>query len=247
MKRYRGNYAAFTDRGRVRVNNEDQSGVATNENGDVLLVVCDGMGGQNKGDFASKMAIDTMMEAFEQRSRILFPKRFLTHAVRLANSRIFEAAEGNPHYEKMGTTLVAALLLRKKLYVVNVGDSRCYSYSRFQGLKRLTCDQTYVDYLVRAGKIKQEETSTHPDRHVLMNALGTYPSASMDLFVYPYAGESLLLCSDGLYNNLSETEIRAVLGSDERPEKKARALIIDANGNGGSDNIAVSYWEVAHD
>ncbi|MDY5440849.1 MAG: Stp1/IreP family PP2C-type Ser/Thr phosphatase [Candidatus Enteromonas sp.] len=247
MKRYRGNYASFTDRGRVRISNEDQAGVATNEKGDVLLVVCDGMGGQNKGDYASKMALDTLLEAFEARSSILFPQRFLLRAVKEANKRIFSMAETNPAYEKMGTTLVAALIIKDKVYVVNVGDSRCYSYSRMLGLTRLTHDQTYVDYLVRAGKISKEETYTHPERHVLMNALGTYPSASMDIFRYQYHGESILLCSDGLYNNLSETEIRAVLGSDERPEKKARALIIDANGNGGSDNIAVAYWEVSHD
>ena len=247
MKRYEGSFACLTDRGRVRLTNEDQATALTNERGDVLLVVCDGMGGNKKGGYASKTAIESIVDSFSRRSRVLFPARFLNAAIKKANRAIFLEGDDDPSYQGMGTTLVAALITKNKLVVANVGDSRCYSYSRAQGLKRLTRDQTYVDYLVRTGKVDKEKTAAHPDRHVLMNALGIYPTASMDIDILDYHGESLLLCSDGLYNNLSDPEIRAILQTDDRPDQKARSLIIDANNNGGSDNIGVAYWEAFHD
>lgn len=247
MKHYRGQYAAKTDRGKIRLSNEDQSAALTNERGDVLLVVCDGMGGQKKGDYASKAAIKSVTEAFSSRSRILFPRRFLNREIKKANREIFARSESNSTYSGTGTTIVAALLIDDKLYLANIGDSRCYIYSKLGGMKCMTHDQTYVDYLERTGKIEKEEKRVHPDRHVLMNALGIYPSASMDVAVHSYHGESILLCSDGLYNNLSETEIRAILGTDERADEKVMNLIADANAAGGSDNIGIAYWEAFHD
>ena len=86
--------------------------------------------------------------------------------------------------------------------------------------------------------------SSRADRHVLMNAMGIFPSASFDIKAFAYEGESILLCSDGLYNNLSEAEIKAVLASSDRVDEKASFLISEANANGGSDNIAVALWEV---
>ena len=86
--------------------------------------------------------------------------------------------------------------------------------------------------------------SSRADRHVLMNAMGIFPSASFDIKTFAYEGESILLCSDGLYNNLSEAEIKAVLASSDRVDEKTSFLISEANANGGSDNIAVALWEV---
>ena len=100
-----------------------------------------------------------------------------------------------------------------------------------------------MNFLLRAGKIRPEEALTHPDRHVLMNALGIYPSLALDIFSYRYEGESLLLCSDGLYNQLPLSSIVAIASTDERADQKALAYVYEANGTGGSDNIAVAYWE----
>ena len=146
----------------------------------------------------------------------------------------------------MGTTLVLAFISGERLILINIGDSRAYML-KDDRIVRLSEDQTYVDYLYRTGKISRDETMSHPDRHVLMNALGIYPSLSMDVRVFPYHGEPVLLCSDGLYNNVAESEIAAVMASDERPDQKVGALINEANLNGGSDNIAISYWEAFHD
>lgn len=248
MKRFKGVYAYKTDIGRVRITNEDQAAVLTNSLGEVLLIVCDGMGGQNKGDCASKLAIDYVKDSFLEKKTSFssfLNKRWLGKAIKGANSLIYKEASSNSRYKDMGTTLVALLLSGEKMYLANVGDSRCYSFYNGK-LEALSEDQTYVDYLYRTGKISKEATSSREDRHVLMNALGIYPSASFDLKVSRYCGESILLCSDGLYNNLPETEIRAILSTNDSASDKVDAFIIEANGNGGSDNIAIAYWEAIH-
>lgn len=244
--RIKGRFAYRIDVGRVRVSNEDQAIVLTNADGDVLLLVCDGMGGHNKGDFASRAAISVISEAFKAKAKFgnaYFAKRWLMRQIRNANNEIYDAAYANDAYKDMGTTLVAVLIIEERIIVANIGDSRAYAV-RPDGLERLTEDQTYVDYLYRTGKISKEEIVTHPKRHVLMNALGIYPSLTLDVSSDPYIGYSILLCSDGLYNNISEQEMHAILLTEERPEQKVETLIKVANSNGGSDNIAVAYWEV---
>ncbi|MBQ9456963.1 MAG: Stp1/IreP family PP2C-type Ser/Thr phosphatase [Bacilli bacterium] len=246
---YKGLFSSATDIGKIRISNEDRAAVLTNYCGDVFLIICDGMGGQNKGDYASKMAIDSLTESFRKKRKtpFLLTKFWLKRALSHANSIIFEEATTKPLYTGMGTTCVAVYIQGEKMAIANIGDSRAYSYA-FGRLKRLTTDQTYVDYLYRTGKIKSEERDTSPDRHVLMNALGIYPSCSPDIHGQPYNGEAILCCSDGLYNNVSESEIRAVLSTDDRPDQKVMSLIAEANGNGGSDNIGIAYWEaVNHD
>ena len=104
-------------------------------------------------------------------------------------------------------------------------------------------DQTYVGYLLRTKQITEEEALIHPKRHVLMNALGVYPSASIDIKTFPYMGETVLLCSDGLYNNVPKNDIASVLKSEDSVEQKVNELIAIGNKNGGSDNIAVVIWE----
>ncbi len=248
-KKFDGTFSALTDPGRVRINNEDQAKVLLNADGDVLLVVCDGMGGQNKGDYASKMAIDSLTESFRKARTgvpFFFKKKDMERAIKLANVQIFEEADRNPVYAGMGTTLCAALIVKNRIALFNIGDSRAY-LSSGDRMKRITSDQTYVNYLFRTGKISQAETESRPDRHVLMNALGIFPSLSMDMSVLEYHGERLLLCTDGLYNNVSEPEISAILATDERVDQKVISLIGTANANGGSDNIGVAYWEAIHD
>ena len=243
MKNYDGTFAFKTDRGRIRVANEDQSRVVVNADRDVLLVICDGMGGQNKGDYASQFACDAMAEAFlDRRHSPRFTKWWIARTIKKINKEIYSEAEKNPLYKDMGTTIVAIVIEGMQMTIANIGDSRAYMYSSGK-LERLTEDQTYVDYLYRTGKITESETKTRADRHVLMNALGIFPSVSVDVAVRPYAGQAILCCSDGLYNNISEAEMRAVLSSDDRADIKVNALINEANANGGSDNIAVAYWE----
>ncbi len=241
----KGQFAYKTDIGKVRITNEDQAIILSNASGDVLMCVCDGMGGHTKGDYASKLCIDVISEEFRKKAKFLsnFSLRtWISKTIRLANSEVYNEASSNKEYKNMGTTLVLAILHKDVIFLANVGDSRAYSV-RYSSLKQLTEDQTYVEYLVKTGKITPEEASVRDDRHVIMNAIGTLPSVSFKITSIPNIKAPLLLCSDGLYNNASSSEIHAALSTNERIEQKIDTLIGIANSNGGSDNIAIAYWE----
>lgn len=240
-----GKFAYKTDIGKVRLTNEDQAMATINSRGNVLLLVCDGMGGQNKGDYASNLAKTTIIDAFNDKRRF-FNKfdalHWVSKTVRYVNKSINDVAAKNKTYEGMGTTLTMVLIVKDYMVLAQVGDSRCYSY-RLWEFNQISEDQTYVAYLYRTGQISKEEMKTHPKRHVLMNALGYYPSLDLDVHVLPYRNETLLLCSDGLYNNLNENDIASVIKGNDTVDQKVKELISLANANGGSDNIAVVIWE----
>lgn len=240
-----GRFAFHTDVGRVRISNEDQACALVNAFGTVLLVVCDGMGGQNKGDYASALAVSYLVDEFKKVNRFystLHVYYWLVQTTRAMNSQIYSESIRNPLYQGMGTTLSVAIIRKNKLFTAQIGDSRIYSLKN-NVLEQLTEDQTYVGYLYRTGQITKEEMATHPKRHMLMNALGVYPTLNIDIKIRKYEKESLLLCSDGLYNNASETTISSVLSNKDTPEEKVNELISIGNNNGGSDNIAVVIWE----
>ena len=240
-----GRFSFKTDIGKVRINNEDQALATINARGNLLLMVCDGMGGQNKGDYASSLAVNIIGDAFKKKSRFFSRYsaiRWCYKTIKKANKRINLDATKNPAYEGMGTTLTLALVVKDYMVLCQVGDSRCYS-RHLREFKQISEDQTYVAYLYRTGQIKKEEMQTHPKRHVLMNALGYYPSLELDLKVHPYHKETLLLCSDGLYNNVSDSDIANIVKGNDTVDQKVHELISLANANGGSDNIAVVLWE----
>ena len=247
MKKYlTGRFSYRTDIGKVRVSNEDQAMALTNASGNVLLVVCDGMGGQNKGDLASSLAINTVVSSFKNRKGFLntyFAKLWVGSAIREANRCIYEQSQSNPSYHGMGTTITLLLIIKDIAILGHVGDSRCYFLKNHHDLTQMSEDQTYVAYLLRTQQITTEQALTHPKRHVLMNALGIYPSASIDIKTFPYLSEEVLLCSDGLYNNVSFDDISSVLKGNDSVEQKVNELIAIGNKNGGSDNIAVVLWE----
>ena len=143
----------------------------------------------------------------------------------------------------MGTTLTLLLIVKDIAILGHVGDSRCYFLKNHHDLVQMSEDQTYVAYLLRTQQITPEEALTHPKRHVLMNALGVYPSASIDVRSFPYLNEEVLLCSDGLYNNVPQEDIASIIKGNDAVEQKVNELIAIGNKNGGSDNIAVVLWE----
>ena len=247
MKKYlTGRFYYRTDVGKVRLNNEDQAMALTNASGNVLLLVCDGMGGQNKGDLASSLAVSTIVSSFKNRKGFLnsyFAKLWVGRVIREANKSIYDQSQSNPNYQGMGTTITLLLIIKDVAILGHVGDSRCYFLKSHHDLVQMSEDQTYVGYLLRTGQITAEEALTHPKRHVLMNALGVYPSASIDIKVFPYLNEEVLLCSDGLYNNVPVEDIAAVVKGSDSVDQKVNELIAIGNKNGGSDNIAVVLWE----
>ena len=246
MKKYlTGRFSFKTDIGKVRLSNEDQACALINASGNVLLVVCDGMGGQSKGDLASSLAINTVISSFKSRKGFMnryFAKFWVGNVIREANRCVYEQSRSNPSYEGMGTTLTLLLIIKDTAILGHVGDSRCY-FLRNREFEQMSEDQTYVGYLLRTKQITEEEALIHPKRHVLMNALGVYPSASVAVSSFPYTGERVLLCSDGLYNNVPLSDITSVLRGDDSVEQKVNELIAIGNKNGGSDNIAVVIWE----
>ncbi len=247
MKKYlTGRFYYRTDVGKVRLNNEDQAIALTNASGNVLLVVCDGMGGQNKGDLASSLAVNTVVSSFKNRKGFLnsyFARLWVGKVIREANKSIYEQSQSNPTYQGMGTTITLLLIIKDVAILGHVGDSRCYFFKSHHDLVQMSEDQTYVGYLLRTGQITTEEALTHPKRHVLMNALGVYPSASVDIKVFPYLNEEVLICSDGLYNNVPVEDIAAIVKGSDSVDQKVNELIAIGNKNGGSDNIAVVLWE----
>ena len=242
---YKGQFGCKTDIGLVRKTNEDQAAALINPSGNVLLCVCDGMGGHNKGDYASKLAIDTITEEFRKKNGFfssLSLRQWIGRTMRKVNKVIFDEAQTKPAYKDMGTTVIMVILYDESIFVVNAGDSRAYMV-RKANIERLSEDQTYVEYLYHTGKMSKEEMETSSQRHILMNAVGTFPSVSYDFKIYPNNGRSILVCSDGLYNNATEAEIHSALSTTERIDQKIDTLIGIAKSNGGSDNIGIAYWE----
>ena len=246
---YKGNYCYRTDIGKIRSTNEDETKVVTNADGNILLIVADGMGGHNKGDYASFETVRIITEAFKDKKGFLSTYtacKWLKNIAKVANSTIYNLQDQDVTYKGMGTTLSIALIIKDKLIILNCGDSRIY-LKRDNALEQLSEDQTYVNFLVKSGQITKEEALIHPERHVLTNAVGIFPSLSVDVQVLTYTGETVFLCTDGLYNNVREKDILNVLDLRLPTNEKVQSLISLANFNGGSDNITIAMWETIDD
>ncbi len=248
-KIYKGKYSFLCDIGKVRKTNEDRVKALSNSFNNVLLVVADGMGGHRKGEFASSEVVETLGKEFLKKGHFtsFFDAHYwLCSTVKKINKRIFNLQDSDEKYRGMGSTVTVVLIYKRRLMVLNAGDSRCYAIKDGK-LELLTEDQTYVRYLINSGQISETQALTHPKRHYLTNAIGLFPTFSYDLNIYEYRGETLFLCSDGLYNNVSASDIEANLKSNNSVDDKVRSLVNLANYNGGSDNISCVLWEPIDD
>ena len=229
-----------TDVGRVRDHNEDRASA-----GDNLFAVADGMGGHVGGEVAARVAVQTLESAYEHNPTIAG----LREAVVAANTAIWEQGLRVDELRGMGTTLTAAGLTvgpdgRDVMCLVNVGDSRAYLMSG--GLMRqVTDDHSLAEERVRHGEMTEAEAEVHPHRHILTRALGVGPAVDVDLWeLHVKSGDRLLLCSDGLTNEVNAEQISRVLDSVKDPRKAARALVDRANAHGGNDNVTVVVVDV---
>lgn len=230
--------AAMTHKGVVRENNEDFYGY--DEIGNKFFVVADGMGGHNAGEVASKIAVEEVVK-FLSTNDIEFSnvKGELSRAVNLANRKIFHLAQENDAYEGMGTTLTAAYIQDECIYFAHVGDSRAYVL-KDSGLNQVTSDHTLVSALIKSGTITEEQAINHPKKNIITKALGTDADVACDVESISLDGvRAILLCSDGLTNLVSDSEIEGLLNKNENVTQQCEELVRLSNARGGYDNITV--------
>ena len=220
-------HAALTDIGLHRSGNEDAYIAAP-----PLYAVADGMGGARAGEVASQLALETMAEA-------LAADAALHDAAQTANERVYERSRADRAQAGMGTTLTAILLHDDRLEFAHVGDSRLYLW-RDETLVQVTDDHSLVGEMLREGHLTREAAQSHPQRSILSRALGTEPFVEIDSGELELrAGDTVLLCSDGLYSMISETTMAAILSAVDDPGRIARQLVREAKNEGGHDNITV--------
>ncbi len=246
--------AGQTDVGRKRNHNEDNFAILADFG---LYVVADGMGGHASGEVASKMAVDTLQEFFSataedpertwpykmDRSKGYEENRLIT-GIKLCNLRIYEAAQRNSKQRGMGTTLVSLFAVEDGVYVAHVGDSRVYRI-RDARLEQLTEDHSLLNDYKKMKHLTEEEIASFPHKNVIVRALGMKDTVKVDTrFELPRAGDTMVLCTDGLSGPVPDAEILRLTVEAPDLATAASRLIDAANVAGGPDNITcvVARW-----
>lgn len=228
-----------TDKGLQRHSNQDCFAYHKFSSTVAFAVVCDGMGGANAGNVASKLAVDTISNYLKTSYQPnLSPKaleNLLRSAVLSANIAVYEKAQKSGELKGMGTTAVLVFIKDDLLLIAHVGDSRVYSYND-NNLSQLTIDHSMVQSLVDIGQITKEEALVHPKKNIITRALGVNSVVAVDLNVFDFNSDSvILLCSDGLSNYVEENKLIEELSKVD--SLIVNRLIDDANNGGGGDNI----------
>ncbi len=234
----------LTDAGRIRNHNEDSVTILKNMSGEYLLIVADGMGGHRAGEVASSLAVTHLGTRFQSIPTIgskIDAVNWLRDNINEINKNIIDYTKEHPETVGMGTTLVVALLTADYLIFGNIGDSVGFVIKN-QKLLKVTKEHTLVNFLVSMGEITEEEAKNHPKKNVLMKALGAAEVCELDIFDVDKDVDAILLCSDGLTNMLSESQIQRVCNDEELTvEEKVVKLIRKSNARGGNDNITIAY------
>jgi serine/threonine protein phosphatase PrpC len=243
--------AALTDVGLQRTNNEDAYLYWEPESEDDfqrkgrLAVVADGMGGYEGGQEASRVAVETVRHLYD-RDFVDNPRQSLVSALLTAHDNIQRYAVEHPEFQGMGTTCTALAIVDGKLYFAHVGDSRLYLV-RPDEISRLTRDHSYVGRLVESGIVRSEDAQSHPQRHILTAALGSGREIAPDSPDQPIQlqpGDSVLLCTDGLWSVVGEPELAGAVRSHS-PAKACRALVDMALERGGPDNVTAVVLRIS--
>ncbi|MCH1512623.1 MAG: Stp1/IreP family PP2C-type Ser/Thr phosphatase [Acidimicrobiales bacterium] len=233
-------WGSATDTGNLRTINQDFYATSN-----TLFIVADGMGGHASGELASEIAIRTVLQEREY----ITPDDF-GNQIRLANEAVRSEANNNPDHKGMGTTLCGITQIHsnedvfQQLAIANIGDSRVYLLSR-DSFSQITQDHSLVEEMFLQGKITADQAAVHPNRNVITRALGIDDDASVDCWHIPARkGDRFLLCTDGLTNEVSDTEISETLQTYDNPQEAALRLVSLANQNEGKDNITVVVVDV---
>ena len=232
-----------TDIGRKRQTNQDAVEGKVISSDLAWTVVCDGMGGINGGDIASKMAVDRISESITQsitpdtdEEKVV---RIMKSSIELANENIFEKSNAQEELKGMGTTVVLGVVVKNNLYVMHAGDSRAYLISG-PGIKQISVDHSIVQEMLDSGEITAEEARNHFQKNIITRALGINSEIKIDYNKIKLKNEDvILICTDGLSNNLEDGEIYKIF-CKENLNDIPDALVEECNERGGKDNITVS-------
>ena len=232
--------------GLVRENNQDALEYGTLNDTAQYAVVCDGMGGANGGNIASKIAVEVIgsriRDGYRDNPNPGSPELLLTSAMATANIGVYDRAQKETELNGMGTTVVAVITVGHTAYISHIGDSRLYLY-RDGNLSQVTRDHSVVQELIESGQITEDEARSHPRKNSITRAIGVVSEEygeydELELM----AGDRLLLCSDGLTNEVSHTDIGHLLALPA--EEAAQSLIRAALDHGGKDNITVALMDI---
>lgn len=241
------NISSLTDIGLVRNKNED-SYFQSMDFEFPLFIVADGMGGHNAGEIASKMAVEIIKQIFIENNNILNSEQelisIIINSIKKANQKIYEFSQSEEVYSGMGTTITLAYITQGNIYIGHVGDSRAYTISN-NNIFQITEDHSLVNELVKNGSITIEEGKVHPQRNMITRAAGTSEDIEVDLVIKAYnIGDILFICSDGLSNMISDTEIMNTFINEPIIKNACESLINKAKENGGKDNITIIAIEL---
>lgn len=234
---------AKTDVGLVRHENQDRVKYKELDKDVYLVIVCDGMGGENAGGEASEVAVniifDRIISGFRNQAENNSIRNLILTSINAANSVVFEKSISEDNKFGMGTTCVCGIIKNNIAYIANVGDSRAYLISDNK-ITQITDDHTYVKLLFDQGKISEDEISSHPQRNVITRAIGIEEQIEIDYFEIDLNPQSkLLICSDGLSTYCTDELILEVVDNNSI-EIATEKLIDCANNQGGKDNITVA-------
>jgi serine/threonine protein phosphatase PrpC len=241
--------SGLTHVGMKRNHNEDNYSILEDDH---LYVVADGMGGHASGEVASTIAIDTLKDFFKVTAAdpeatwpykmdksVSYEENRLSTGIKLANLRIFEAAQRDPKLRGMGTTIAGILAVEEGVLIGHVGDSRVYRL-RNNSLQQLTEDHSLLNDYIKMKRLTDEEIANFPHKNVIVRALGMKENIKVDTYLdTPRPGDLYILCSDGLSGPVSDAEIQRITSSTPDLQQACQTLIDCANQNGGPDNITV--------
>ena len=228
-----------TDIGLTRKLNQDYVFTADMPVGklDNLYLVADGMGGHRAGGFASKYAVETIVEEISANKEDDIVS-VLNEAIVIANYKIRKKAAEDEAMAGMGTTLVAATIQNGILKVANVGDSRLYLVN--SRIQQITVDHSLVEEMVRMGGLNREQARNHENKNIITRAIGAQSDIKPDFFeVELQAGDRIFMCTDGVSNMLTDEEILEILTEEGTEEERVDKIIATANANGGRDNMGI--------
>ncbi len=232
-----------TDPGKVRSHNEDSVNIIENGNGEYLIVVADGMGGHKAGEVASSLAVNELSKRFSELSSVGTKEEavvWLKEIIEEVNFKILKYAQEHIDASGLGTTCVCSIITDDYLLFGNIGDSSGFVYKNGK-LYKVTKDHTLVNILLENGELTESAAKVHPQKNVLMKALGAAEEVDMDIFDVERDVDGVFLCSDGLTNMITKEQVEKVLDDEELELKEqVEKLIMKANMRGGTDNITIA-------